>query len=231
MKTDKLEQYVRDHRNEFDDENPPSGIWNNIEQKLPAEKQGNKLFWIRLAGAAVLFILGGLTWALLNYLVNRNGREEIRRFSPIVERYVINNRKVNTESLKNRPKKHIVKEQYADNNNEKRKYKHSKDSSDYHVELKEIMAFYNSQISKKRSEIFRFASYSPEISQKLDVEFSQIDSIYNCMKSDLKDNIDNREVIEAIVLNYKVRIEILDAILRQLKEKDKTTENIRTYEI
>ncbi len=57
MKTDRLEQFVRDHREDFDDLTPDPGLWNQVE--LP-EKKTIKLNWktigVRVAATVVIFI-------------------------------------------------------------------------------------------------------------------------------------------------------------------------------
>ena len=40
------------------------------------------------------------------------------------------------------------------------------------------------------------------------------------MKADLKDNVANQEVIEAIIENYRLRIAILEELLTELKPED-----------
>jgi hypothetical protein len=96
--------------------------------------------------------------------------------------------------------------------------------------FKEAEAFYTSQINSKKEEIFRFADSRSEIKQEINLEFYQLDSILIQLKRDLKDNIDNQGVIEAMIQNYRIKLEILNDILDQL-QKSKTTENINTNEI
>ena len=40
--------------------------------------------------------------------------------------------------------------------------------------------------------------------------YYELDSVYISLKSDLKDNIANHEVIEAMIQNYRLRISILE---------------------
>jgi 3-hydroxyacyl-CoA dehydrogenase len=45
---------------------------------------------------------------------------------------------------------------------------------------------------------------------------SELDSMYYDLKSDLKDNMANQEVIEAIIENYRLKITILEDILTEI---------------
>jgi hypothetical protein len=96
--------------------------------------------------------------------------------------------------------------------------------------LKEAEAFYTSRINAKKAEVFRFTGSKHEISQEISIEFSQLDSIYADLKKDLKDNADNEQVIEAMIQNYRIKLEILEDILGQL-QKSKSTGNINIHEI
>jgi 3-hydroxyacyl-CoA dehydrogenase len=49
---------------------------------------------------------------------------------------------------------------------------------------------------------------------------SELDSLYSALKADLKDNVANQEVIEAIIENYRLRIAILEELLAELKPQD-----------
>jgi hypothetical protein len=49
---------------------------------------------------------------------------------------------------------------------------------------------------------------------------SELDSVYIDLKADLKDNMANQEVIEAIIENYRMKISILEDLLKQIDPED-----------
>ena len=53
-----------------------------------------------------------------------------------------------------------------------------------------------------------------------DTDMEELDEVYVELKEDLKDNASNPEVIEAMILNYRVKLEILEDLLNQLKQKE-----------
>jgi len=88
--------------------------------------------------------------------------------------------------------------------------------------LAETEAYYTSKIIIKKEEIFRFAGSSPDIKDEINLEFSQLDAIYAELKNDLNDNAANEEVVEAMIQNYRIKLEILEDILHQLKKSNES---------
>ena len=69
MKTDKLERFVIDHRDEFDDLEPNPAIWQNIETR---EVRTVQLNWtkvlVRVAAVAVIFVS---SYIFIDYYLNK----------------------------------------------------------------------------------------------------------------------------------------------------------------
>ncbi|NOZ47557.1 MAG: hypothetical protein GXO79_12370 [Chlorobi bacterium] len=85
-------------------------------------------------------------------------------------------------------------------------------------ELAETEAFYSSQVSAKLEELKIYTSNDPEIAHDVQYDLSELDSVYSDIKGDLKDNIANGEVIEALIQNYRLKLKILEDLLEQLKQ-------------
>lgn len=96
--------------------------------------------------------------------------------------------------------------------------------------LDETEAYYNARITSMQEEVNRFTASHPEIREDLNLELMQLDSVYIELRKDLKDNAANEEVVEAMVQNYRIKLEILEDILIQLRKTDEQT-NIETHEI
>ncbi len=95
--------------------------------------------------------------------------------------------------------------------------------------LFEAEFYYSSQINNKKELIIRLTQNRPEILQEIDLEFVELDNIYKELKEDLKDNADNEEVIEAMILNYRLKLGLLEEMLNLIKQSDNTEKN-DTYE-
>lgn len=61
---DRLRQFVKDHRDEFDAHQPPEKVWKGIEAKLPSGKGHSKRRWplYSIAAAVSLILLAGIWW-------------------------------------------------------------------------------------------------------------------------------------------------------------------------
>jgi hypothetical protein len=94
------------------------------------------------------------------------------------------------------------------------------------TELPEIKVYYAMQIAEREKEINQFSASDPKIKRQINSEFYQLDSIYNRLRTDTRDNINNREVVEAMIQNFRMRLELLENILQQLKERDSQALNV-----
>jgi hypothetical protein len=190
MGTDKLEKFILDHKEDFDDLSPRRHVWTRIRKKFPVPVvrtwRWQAVAW-RAAAVIAIFIASYFVHDFI-------GRDHYY--------------------------KRMTKE-HAPGTGQTEKMAGT---------LKEAEAFYTSQINAKRAEVFRFAGHNKEISQEITIEFSQLDSIYADLKRDLKDNADNEQVIEAMIQNYRIKLEILEDILSQL-QKSKSTGHVNIHEI
>ena len=99
-------------------------------------------------------------------------------------------------------------------------------------ELREAEIFYTGLLNEKISQIQPFLSSLPELGETLDQDLSELDSIYSQLQQDLRDNIANDEIVEAMIQNYVLKIEILEDLLDYLDESSNNNEYEKSqYEI
>ena len=87
-------------------------------------------------------------------------------------------------------------------------------------ELQEAEMYYSGIINEKLKAAEPIFTNCPTIEKELKTDMAQLDSIYNDLKKDLKDNIANQEVIEAIIENYRLRIALLEELLNDIKPSE-----------
>jgi hypothetical protein len=92
-------------------------------------------------------------------------------------------------------------------------------------EIRETEIFYSNQLNSLYREAEPLLTNQPEIRHELYSDMERIDSLCTEIKKDLKDNISNQEVLEALVQNYRIKIRILEDMLTVLKENEKYTVN------
>jgi hypothetical protein len=90
---------------------------------------------------------------------------------------------------------------------------------DLYEEILETEAYYSSVVNQKYNELEPYLSSSPELKNELDYDLNELDDIYLELKEDLKDNVGNPEVIDAMIRQYRMKVEILEQLLNQLNEK------------
>lgn len=91
-------------------------------------------------------------------------------------------------------------------------------------ELSDAEAFYTTKISSKQAELAAYASQHPEIIEDLKKEFSEMDKNKAELEKDLAQSNADEKVIEAIILSYRVKLEILDQMLAELRKSKETTQ-------
>jgi hypothetical protein len=99
------------------------------------------------------------------------------------------------------------------------------------TQLNETETYYNTLVNSLYKEAAPLLTNNPEIKRELNTDLSHIDSICVEIKKDLKDNISNKEVVEALIQNYRIKIRILEDMLTVLKANETNPEKKKSHEI
>lgn len=88
-------------------------------------------------------------------------------------------------------------------------------------ELMEIDMYYKDLVSHQ----VQLVKNNPGLSEENKAEFlsfmDELDTEYEVLKKEMQKNLDNEQVLEAIISNYKKRIELIENLLRQLNDSKK----------
>ena len=100
-------------------------------------------------------------------------------------------------------------------------------------DLMEAEIYYTSQISMKRDELFILAGNQPGVMEDVDSELIDLDNVYQELKKDLNDNAANEEILEAMIQNYRLKLQILEDMLYIIRQNEadvnsKSNENVHT---
>ena len=98
-------------------------------------------------------------------------------------------------------------------------------------QLGETEIYYNNLVRSLYQEAAPLLTTNPEIEKELNDDLSRLDSICSDIKRDLKDNVANQEVVEALIQNYRIKIRLLEDILNLLKENDDNPGKTNKYEL
>ncbi len=109
--------------------------------------------------------------------------------------------------------------------------KNSNRNSDTMKVVRETEQYYNSQFYTLYNQAKPMLTGNPDINNELKTGVAELDSISTQIKLDLKDNAANSEVIEALICNYRLRIELLEDMLSIMKEEEIKNEKSAGHEI
>lgn len=93
-------------------------------------------------------------------------------------------------------------------------------------ELQEADAYYSSYINDQMQQVRVLLFDEPEIMTELEKDMENLEQIYNELLYDLNDNVDNKEVVEALIQNYRMKVKILEELLDYISTED-TNESIQ----
>lgn len=116
-------------------------------------------------------------------------------------------------------------QEYLHRNNSLSGWKDRSINTDVIPELKEAEIYYTTLVNEKLTEIQPLINDFPDLSNELRNDLAELDSIYSSLKNDLADNIANDEVVEAMIQNYRLKLEILEDLLNFLQGSSKTNGN------
>ena len=83
-------------------------------------------------------------------------------------------------------------------------------------ELIEAEAYYAQEVTGKLAEIQKCYKVHPELKSEIEGDLNELESMYRLLKNDLKENISNKEVIEAMIENNRNRMKLVDDVLEQI---------------
>lgn len=92
-------------------------------------------------------------------------------------------------------------------------------------ELQEAQSYYTNLVDEKIKEIEPLIKNQPELGNELNNDLAELDSIYAELQKDLKDNMANDEVVEAMIQNYRLKLQILEDLLGYLQETSKNEQD------
>ena len=183
---DRLEDFIRDHREDFDVHEPSPGLWEKI---LPEEESSTpytassswSVIWKAAAVVAIILssyaiwqnlqVEQGFTIAGLDTIFGRQEEPKQEDFAAIPE-------------------------------------------------LAEAELYYNTQVNTMLNELDAYNDEYPGVKEDVEVDLAELDKVYNELRQDLKEDIANPEIIEAMIQNYRLKLNILKDILEQIKKSN-----------
>jgi hypothetical protein len=105
------------------------------------------------------------------------------------------------------------------------------EQNDMYHELQEAKYYYTSQVEEKRAEVFKMIDDNTDLKKEIDSELLDLDKVLKELKRDLKDNVNNEEVVAAMIQNYRLKLNILKDILNHLNSQDEKNREDETKSV
>ncbi len=90
--------------------------------------------------------------------------------------------------------------------------------------VRDTYYYYDNLIKSLYEEAEPLLTANPEISTELNLGMDELNSLSAEIIEDLRDNIASKEVVEALIGNYRLRIELLEDMLKLMKENEQEPE-------
>jgi hypothetical protein len=212
----KLEQFVKDNREDFDKFEPGPVVWHNIQQQLkrPTEKKGIliSIKAIRWSAAAAIIIMLGVGAYL--YLQNK------KAVIPIAQAPRENSTKPTNPVKENVgvAPHDTLQEQRNINNPKDEPGLAQKESNDENEEL----YHYARLIELKQNEITKIKKDEPLLYQKFAGDITKLDSTFHQLKKQLPSNPNREQILEAMIRNLKLQEAVLNQQLNIIKKINQT---------
>ncbi|WP_026473082.1 hypothetical protein [Alkaliflexus imshenetskii] len=104
---------------------------------------------------------------------------------------------------------------------------HSEAAVDASKDFRDAAFYYEVQINKRMEKVNELSANYPAIRKGIEMDFSELDTVLQELKDDLNDDVANADVVEAMIMNYRLKLQILEQIMEFLEGQyeDENNEN------
>jgi len=219
-KEDKLEDFIRNNREDFDSMAPPPGLWNDI---TPPKEDKLEAFVTQERSAFDTLEPSSEIWKKIEQSLPSSADKKLSWGTYVWRAAAVVAILLSSAAIwmQQGPAEVTVAEQVTPQQN------NQSTEGDVNIpELSEAEAYYGQQVNAMLAEVSRLSLDDPSIRESMQYDIAELDSAYVDLKNDLKDGIHNQDIVEAMIQNYRLKIQILDDILHHLKKQQlKSREN------
>ncbi len=215
--SNQLEQFIRDHREEFDSEVPSPKVWENIQHPAkPAKDPEVKIVrfqFIRWAAAAVIIILAGTgIWIASRPKTNNLPEVATNNEKPAVDSPAKSASQAPVDSLSNQ----LAVQKPQSGTDVKPQTQTAASESD--ALMGEEMVHYASLIEIKHKQLKAIEKDEPLLYKQFASDVNKLDSVYINLKKQLPKNPNREQLLEAMINNLQLQMELLNHQLNIIKQ-------------
>lgn len=228
----RLEQFIKDHREDFDDERPSPKVWDNIENEVIPEKKISatvvKINFMRWSAAAAAVILVALAaWMMLRTKTTKqemNQATGIAKTQPVRQKQ---NEQPSTDSNKTTvPDNNAAQQQLASNDKSTATTRQQNDdAATQQSNVNEELYHFAKIVEIKHRELKAMAKDEPLLYKQFSGDVNKLDSVYHSLETKFSKNQNSEELLEAMIQNLQLQMQLLNhqlEIVKQLNHSKKS---------
>jgi hypothetical protein len=232
----RLEDFVRDHREEFDSEEPDNKIWEKISREMDPDKDKKKqtpvvqipLRWIKWSAAVaaiLLLIVGADRYFMRGKSMPQYGVADQPKPADQVKPNNPTNTDPSDTSAKNttnlaqspavanpRSDSPALAGIRPDDN------KDSKANQDLQSSVSEEMYHYAKLVEIRHKELRAIEKDEPLLYKQFAMDVNKLDSVYRSLQEQLPTNPNREQLLEAMLQNLQLQMELLNHQLEIIKQ-------------
>jgi hypothetical protein len=220
----RLEQFVRDNREEFDAEEPGKKVWENIQFQIePGKKKGAPIFrlnraWWSAAAAVILIIAGGIWYV--------SGRRTMQT-APAVAAQIQSAKAgqpidtaAKSPALAARPDNvtPVIKDQDPASLATTTTPKDNASGNESESLVNEEMYHYAKLVELKHKELKTIEKDEPLLYRQFSSDVNKLDSVYHTLENQLPTNLNREQLLEAMLQNLQLQMGLLNHQLDIIKQ-------------
>jgi len=200
----RLEDFIRNNREEFDNDEPAPQIWTKLEKQLKTSTRSKgiviRMNFLRWSAAAAVLVLAGL--GIFHLLSKSTGNSvTAHQVSPVNP--PANDNAANNPNSSNNDILNDINPTYA----------------------KEVYHF-TQLIELKQTELKQIEKEHPDLYKQFVSDINKLDSSYNSLKKELPVNPNREQLLEAMIQNLRLQTELLNhqlQIIQSIKQSKSNT--------
>jgi hypothetical protein len=229
-----LEKFVENHRDQFDDDAPAPELWDKIRERMasasepkeektlaPVQSMSFKR-WLSAAAAVVLLLAAGWAYYTLHRvapsqpiaggkgLASPETKQQLPVMPPVDSPAGTQPQIARTEPEGSRPLETVKPRRTL-----------TPEEADYTEE----MYHYARLVEIKHNELKTLQKDEPLLYKQFSGDVNKLDSVYQALKTQLPDNSNREQLIEAMISNLQLQIGLLNKqlnIIKQIKHSKKS---------
>jgi hypothetical protein len=232
----RLEQFVKDHREDFDDEVPAKKVWENIRLEMdPPVKKEKKTIILRLTrtslsvAAAVLLVIAAGIWYLSSHRTPGAQGQTPNELAQAAHAEKPQPATTNdsTPSV-DTPRVTQEKDQLAATTpaepKDKKEPKNTQPTDEESI-VREEMIHYARLVELKQKELKVIEKDEPLLYRQFASDVNKLDSVYHGLQQELPKNPNKEQLLEAMLQNLQLQMGLLNHqldIIKQINHSKKT---------